>query len=83
MMTEMIIFGEETMLAGLKKRPPDYVVLVHKDTSEFGVGRFGIDRRYGQQMMDWVNQRYEPLVRIGDEPFRGNGFGIKILVRGR
>ncbi len=83
MMAEMIIFGEEALLAGFKNRPPDYVVLVHRDTSEFGVGPFGIDRRFGLQTMDWVNQHYEPAIRFGAEPFRGDGFGIKILRRRR
>ena len=81
MMTEMIVFGEETMLAGFQARPPDYVVLVHKDTSEWGVGPFGRDNRNGRQIMRWVNQNYEPVVLFGDEPFESKAFGIRILKR--
>jgi len=79
MMTEMIVFGEETMLAGFQARPPDYVVLVHKDTSEWGVGPFGRDNRNGRRIMRWVNQNYEPVVLFGDEPFETKAFGIRIL----
>jgi hypothetical protein len=79
MMTEMIVFGEEGTLAGFQTMPPDYVVLVHKDTSEWGVGPFGRDNRYGRRIVRWVNQNYEPVVLFGDEPFETNAFGIKIL----
>ena len=81
MMTEMIIFGEDAMTGALARRPPDYVVLVDKDTSEFGVGAFGVDPRYGQGIMGWVKAHYDRVTVIGSEPFRGRGFGIEILKR--
>jgi 4-amino-4-deoxy-L-arabinose transferase-like glycosyltransferase len=81
MMTEMIVFGEKRILDDLKARPSDYVLLVDKDTSEFGVGPFGTDPRYGQQIMDWVNRQYTPIAVVGDEPLQGRDFGIKILKR--
>jgi dolichyl-phosphate-mannose-protein mannosyltransferase len=79
MMGEMIVFGEKRILDDLKTRPSDYVILVDNDPSEFGVGRFGTDPRYGQQIMDWVNQYYTPVTLIGGEPLRSRDFGIKIL----
>lgn len=81
MMTEMIVFGEETMLAGFQARPPDYVVLVHKDTSEWGVGPFGRDNRNGRRIMRWVNENYRSVALFGDEPFESRAFGIRILRR--
>jgi hypothetical protein len=78
---EMTVFGENKFLDNLKARPPDYVLLVDKDTSEFGVGPFGTDPRYGQQIMDWVNRQYTPITLIGGEPLQGRDFGIKILKR--
>lgn len=81
MMTEMIVFGEEAMTSALARRPPDYVVLVDKDTSEFGVGAFGVDPRYGQRIMAWVTSHYDRVTIIGSEPLRGRGFGIEILKR--
>jgi hypothetical protein len=79
MMGEMIVFGEKRILDDLKTRPSDYVILVDNDPSEFGVGPFGTDPRYGQQIMDWVNQYYTPVTLIGGEPLRSRDFGIKIL----
>ena len=79
MMGEMIVFGEKRIVDDLKTRPSDYVILVDNDPSEFGVGPFGTDPRYGQQIMDWVNQHYTPVTLIGGEPLRSRDFGIKIL----
>ena len=81
MMTEMILFGEQELLAALHADPPDYVLLVHKDTAEFGVGWFGQDRRYGEAIMNWVEQGYETVARFGAEPLRDRRFGISILKR--
>jgi 4-amino-4-deoxy-L-arabinose transferase-like glycosyltransferase len=78
---EMLVFGEKRFFDDLKVRPPDYVILVDKDTAEFGVGPFGADPRYGQQIMDWVNRQYTPVTLVGDEPLQGRDFGIKILKR--
>jgi len=78
---EMLVFGEQRFFDDLKARPPDYVILVDKDTAEFGVGPFGADPRYGQEIMDWVNRRYTPIALVGDEPLQGRDFGIKILKR--
>lgn len=83
MMTEMIVFGEDAMVASFQAHPPDYVLLVDKDTSEFGVGAFGVDPNYGRRIMTWVDQHYDEAALFGAEPFRGRGFGIKILKRTR
>ena len=82
MMTEVLAFGEDNMLAAFQAEAPDYIILAHKDTSEFGVGLFGQDERYGQRIMEWVNRRYETAELFGDEPLRDpKEFGIKILER--
>ena len=79
MIPEMIVFGETRMLNDFKSRPPEYVMLVDNNSSEFGVGPFGSDPRNGKQIMDWVNQNYQPVTLIGSEPLQGGNFGIKIL----
>src|SRR5262249_49545208 len=79
MMGEMIVFGEKRIVDDLKVTPSDYVILVDNDSSEFGVGPFGTDPRYGQQIMDWVNEHYTPISLIGGEPLQRRDFGIKIL----
>ncbi|MFQ5878133.1 MAG: glycosyltransferase family 39 protein [Acidobacteriota bacterium] len=81
MMTEMIVFGEDELLDQLEAGRPDYILLVHKETREFGVGYFGSDPRYGERILEWVEREYEPLGLIGAEPLRDGRFGIKILRR--
>lgn len=80
-MTELIIFGEDRILEEFKSQPPDYILLVHKESDEFGVGPFGVDHRNGFKIMRWVYQNYSAEKLIGREPFQSEIFGIKILKR--
>jgi len=76
---EVWAFGEQTMLAAYEKNPPDYIVLVQRDSSEYGVPYFGLQKGYGFDVMQWVRRNYEPVQLIGGEPFQSGAFGIKIL----
>ena len=78
---ELIAFGEREIIRSLDAAPPDFVVLVHKDTSEYGGPRFGVDPHYGLETMRWVNARYRPVRVIGRDPLSADGFGIVILRR--
>jgi hypothetical protein len=78
---EVWAFGEQTMLAAYEKNPPDYIVLVQRDSSEYGVPYFGLQKGYGWDVMQWVRRNYEPVELIGSEPLQSGGFGVKILRR--
>ena len=56
---EVAMFGEEPMLDALKASPPDAIVLVHRETSEYGVPFFGKD--YGSRLYAGVRERYRPV----------------------
>lgn len=71
--------GEAVILESFKLSPPDYIVLIHKDMGEYGVGFFGKDPRYGLDLMEWVNGHYTAEDRILDEPLQDGRFGIKLL----
>jgi len=73
--------GDEVMLQDLRAHPPDFIALIQRDHTEFGVGPFGIDPRNGRGIMNWVAGTYRRIDRIGAEPFRNRGFGIVILRR--
>ena len=73
--------GEELLLQDLRAHPPDFIALVQRDYTEFGVGPFGVDPRNGRGIMNWVGENYRRVGRIGAEPFRNQGFGIAILRR--
>ena len=87
---ELVLFGEETILAALRAQPPDIVLLTHKNTAEYGFPWFGRD--YGQALLRWVMDNYESAAVLGDPPLglvlpgepqlaRAPVFGVRILVR--
>ena len=81
MPTEIAVFGEQNMLENLSRSSPEYIVITHKDTSEFGVGFFGSDERYGFELMTWVRAGYERVFLAGAEPLRSGVYGIEIVRR--
>lgn len=77
---EMIAgFGEEAMLAPLRRAPPDHVVLVSRDASEYGARTFGRD--YGLQIMRWVERNYTPVASAGGSPMVPGEMGVVLLER--
>lgn len=78
---ELMAFGEDDVLLSLSSRPPDFIVLVHRDTSEYGYPLFGTDRRYGLRTMRWIEAHYRRQRLIGQDPTINGGLGIVILQR--
>jgi 4-amino-4-deoxy-L-arabinose transferase-like glycosyltransferase len=77
---ELIIFGERAILEAFRADPPDYVLLVHKKTVEYGALFFG--RGYGRRLLAWVKAHYHPVRLFGEPPLRvGTRFGIRVLKR--
>jgi hypothetical protein len=77
---EVLLFGEDNMLADLEAHPPDRIVLVQKDTSEYGLPYFG--RGYGAKLMAWMHANYHPEALVGDPPFAPDSdFGLLVLAR--
>jgi hypothetical protein len=75
---EIAIFGEEEILERFRQRPPDRIVLVHKDTSIYGYPLFGRD--YARRLYAWIQERYAPEFVVGSPPLRERGrFGIAVL----
>ena len=79
---EVLLYGEAEILKAVQANPPAGVILVHKDTSEYGLPLFGQD--YGVSLMDWVDANYEQswIVPGGGQPLMaGTEFGMAILER--
>ena len=77
---EVILFGEEAMVAAFHAKPPDYVLLVHKHTGEYGLRYFGTD--YGTKLMAHVRKSYQRVWLLGFEPFvEWDHFGMELLSR--
>ncbi len=77
MPSDLIMFGEKQVIETFAAHPPDYIVLVHKDTSEYGYRFFGKD--YGISLMDWIRNHYLLVKGIGSPPFENQKFGIVIV----
>jgi hypothetical protein len=77
---ELLMFGEERILADFEAHPPEWIALTHKPTSEYGLPYFGQD--YGQRLFGWITAHYAAEATLGDPPLqRGSRFGIRILRR--
>lgn len=73
---DMLRRGEQEVLEDLERDPPDFLVLVHRDTSEFGPQFFGRDYAIGA--MRWISRSYRKAIHRGDRPLDGPGFGISV-----
>ncbi len=77
----LIALNQAHMTVAFEKNPPDYVCLVERNPSEFGVGYFGHSPGYGVELMQWIEKNYRPVYLIGHEPLQGRLFGIEFLKR--
>lgn len=76
---EVFTFGETTILETFRSSPPNYVLLLHKDTSDFGYRFFGTD--YGAQLMSWIRTEYQPVWALGPPPLQDTAGGLLLLRR--
>lgn len=74
MPTDMTMYGEERIVAALADSRPDFIILISRDTIEYGVHYLG--QGYGDRIFDFVKNGYEDIVRIGDMGFLENSTGM-------
>jgi hypothetical protein len=73
------MFGEQEMTASLQARAPDYVLLFHRESPEYGAPFFGRD--YGRELYAWVRQHYRTVAEVGRNPMAEGGDGLILMVR--
>lgn len=76
---ELIIFGEERVVASLREARPDLVVLLQRDTGEYGVGGFGSG--YGGAIREWLTGSYHQAAPLIGKPGPGNADWALIFER--
>jgi hypothetical protein len=76
---EVSLFGEDRIITAFAAKPADYVMLVHRQTSEYGVQYFGRD--YAQRLSAWISEHYRPVAWIGAAPLEDGRFGIQLMQR--
>jgi hypothetical protein len=74
-------FGQDNMISAFENNCPDYVMLIHRDSFDYGVKFFGQEEKFGLKLMQWIEANYQPVYLVGNEPLRNSLFGIKILKR--
>ena len=76
---EIAIYSEKFIVNILQTQSPEFILLVHRNTSGFNVGIFGTDPNYGKRIVYWVMNHYAPVVQYGADPLKNGDFGIKLL----
>jgi hypothetical protein len=72
------MFDERRIVARFDADPPDYVILFHRNTAEYGVPVFGRD--YAKDLYSWVVGHYRPLAVYGRDPLSEDGEGLILMV---
>ena len=75
------MFGEERIVAAFEQSPPDWIVLLHQDTREYGPQWQYFGRDYGQALRRWIEANYRPVLLQGEEPLVRDQFGLLLLRR--
>ncbi|HVT89104.1 MAG TPA: glycosyltransferase family 39 protein [Tepidisphaeraceae bacterium] len=75
----LLMYGEDAMLSGFQRHPPDFLILTGVDTSEYGPRFFGDD--YARKLGAWLQENYLVIETIGSRPFKEPGFGMVLFKR--
>lgn len=76
---EVLMYSEGLVLSAYRHRPPDFILLIDRDISEYGVGQFG--HGYARDLWAWLWQEYEPVTSPSGEPAEAEEFGMTLLGR--
>ena len=72
-----IMNSEQKIIDSFAKNPPDFIILVHKNTDEYGYRFFGKD--YAIHLYDWINKNYKTVWETEQKPFEPTTiFGVAI-----
>lgn len=69
----------ENIISEMENEKVDYIVLVQRDTAEFGYYIFGKD--YGESIWKYILEKYLPYKQFGPFPFTTQDYGIALFKR--
>ena len=83
---ELEVFGQTNMTAAFEENGPDYILIIARNTAEFGVGYFGYYPRYGTELMQWIEDHYDRVYPAADSTGKSPSgsksfFGLQIMKR--
>lgn len=73
--------SEKKFVEVLRRKPPEYVVLISRDLKEFGIERFGAPGQPGFAMISWVGENYEAIARWGGDPLNPDDMVGAVILR--
>ena len=74
--------GKEALLVEeLQRQPPNFVVVISRDLTEYGINRYGEAPGRGELLLRWVGANYRILKAIGGDPLDIQQRGAIILQR--
>jgi len=76
---ELLMFGEQRIIAAFRAAPPDYLLLTNRDAADYGLGLLGTD--HGRELMAWVQASYERVDTIREPSSAGRYFSYGLLLR--
>jgi 4-amino-4-deoxy-L-arabinose transferase-like glycosyltransferase len=76
---ELILFGEDSILAAFKQSLPDFLIIANKSVAEYGYKKFGHD--YATDLSGWMRQNYEHVRRIERPDLGRRSFTRMDLIR--
>lgn len=71
------IAGQEAAISWLIQYNMDYIIILQRETDEYGSPRFGMD--YGERISSWIYDQYSVVEQFGPAPFTSDEFGAVIL----
>lgn len=68
---------EDRLISWLIYCKVDYIIILQRETDEYGSARFGID--YGKEISSWIYDKYSVVAQFGPAPFTSDEFGAVIF----
>jgi hypothetical protein len=78
---ELAAFGQGEMTQRLIQNAPDYLALLPIDYTDYGEKYFGVEDRFGGELMRWIDANYMVVWQTGHDWLKDGQFGFKILKR--
>lgn len=73
--SDLTMYGEDRMFEALESSPPDYIILISRDSIEYGYHYLGQD--YGFRIFSFVRDRYDTVLQIGSMDFLKKSVSIR------
>jgi hypothetical protein len=73
--------NSERIMKSIKESPPDYVLLISRDTREHGMERLGDSRPNGSELIKWIDWNCSITHQIGGDPLDYRQRGAILLKR--